>query len=265
MCLIIAAWHAHPDYPLVVAANRDEHFNRPTAAAHWWEDEPIILAGRDLSAMGTWLGIARDGRFAALTNYRDPTLKRTHAPSRGLLVRDALVSIAPTRKVLEHVASVASHYADFNLLVSDSRLLGIHESAASRTRVLGAGVHALSNHLLDTPWPKVEVARERFTAALEGGMADDDFLALLRDDAPAPDHKLPATGISLEWERMLSPVFVRAPGYGTRSSTLLMVRRDGAARLREWTWNEDAELAGEARHSFQVTLPRQDEDRDAAE
>lgn len=263
MCLILAAWHAHPDYPLVVAANRDEHFARPTAAAQWWEDEPKILAGRDLAARGTWLGITRDGRFAALTNYRNPALRRAQAPSRGLLVRDALAGIAPTLKVLGHVASVAQHYADFNLLVSDGRSLGIHESAARRTRRLAPGIHALSNHLLDTPWPKVEVARDRFRAALEGSLADDDFLALLRDDAPAPDDRLPSTGVSLEWERLLSPVFVRAPGYGTRSSTLLTVRRDGAARLREWTWNEDAELAGDITHAFRVTLPPGDGDGSA--
>lgn len=259
MCLIVAAWHAHPDYPLVVAANRDEHFSRPTAAAHWWEDEPKILAGRDLTAMGTWLGTTRDGRFAALTNYRNPALQRAHGPSRGTLVRDALAGIAQTRAVLGHVASEARHYTDFNLFVSDGRRLGIHESAAARTRLLDPGVYALSNHLLDTPWPKVELARERFEAVLADSMSEEAFLALLRDDQPAAEDRLPATGISPEWERLLSPVFVRAPGYGTRSSTVLWMRRDGVARLREWTWNEHAELAGEVAHDFHVTLPPDEE------
>lgn len=264
MCLIVVGWHAHPDYPLIVAANRDEHFSRPTAAAHWWEDEPKILAGRDLTAMGTWLGVTRDGRFAALTNYRNPALQRAHGPSRGLLVRDALAGIAQTRTVLGHVSSVAAHYTDFNLFVSDGRTLGIHESAAARTRLLDAGVHALSNHLLDTPWPKVELARERFEAALAAPEEDAAFLDLLRDDQPPPDHKLPATGVSLEWERLLSPVFVRAPGYGTRCSTLLRIARDGSATLREWTWNEDAEAVGEVHLAFQVT-PSQDADWDSVE
>lgn len=265
MCLIVVGWHAHPDYPLIVAANRDEHFSRPTAPAHWWEDEPKLLAGRDLSGLGTWLGVTRDGRFAALTNYRNPAVQRTHGPSRGVLVRDALTGNARTRAVLSHVASVAPHYAAFNLFVSDGRSLGIHESAAGRTRMLEPGVHALSNHLLDTPWPKVEVARQRFIAALNGPQVDDAFLDLLLDDQPAPDQKLPSTGLSLEWERLLSPVFVRAPAYGTRSSTLLFVRHDGAARLSEWTWNENAELAGQASHSFHATPPPLDEDRNDAE
>lgn len=258
MCLIIAAWHAHPDYPLVVAANRDEHFERPTAGVHWWDDEPSVLAGRDLVAHGTWMGITRTGRFAALTNYRNPAMRRDQAPSRGLLVRDSLAGIARTQSVLTHTASVAQHYADFNLFVSDGTSLGIYESAANRTRMLDAGVYALSNHLLDTPWPKVELARERFEAALADPLAEDAFLALMRDDRPAPDHRLPATGVSLEWERLLSPVFVRAPGYGTRSSTLLWIRKDGAARVREWTWNANAEQTGETTQEFQLTAPHRE-------
>lgn len=264
MCLIVIGWHAHPDYPLIVAANRDEHFARPTAPAHWWEDEPKLLAGRDLTGLGTWLGVTRDGRFAALTNYRNPAVQRAHGPSRGVLVRDALTGIAQTRTVLGHVSSVASHYTDFNLFVSDGRSLGIHESAAGRTRMLEPGVYALSNHLLDTPWPKVEVARQRFMAALNGPQTDDAFLDLLLDDQPAPDQKLPDTGLSLEWERLMSPVFVRAPGYGTRSSTLLFVRRDGAARLSEWTWDEQKKAAGQVNHEFTVTLPGPQEDIDKA-
>lgn len=259
MCLIVIGWHAHPDYPLIVAANRDEHFTRPTAPAHRWADEPKVLAGRDLLSHGTWLGATRDGRFAALTNYRNPAVQRAHSPSRGLLVSEALTGIAQTQQVLAHVASVAPHYTDFNLFVSDGRSLGIHESAAGRSRILEPGVYALSNHLLDTPWPKVEIARQRFVAALSGPQTDDAFLDLLLDRQPAPDHNLPATGLSLEWERLMSPVFVRAPGYGTRSSTLLFVRHDGAARLRELTWNEEAELAGEVNHDFHMSLPPRDE------
>lgn len=258
MCLIIAAWHAHPDYPLVVAANRDEHFARPTAPAHWWPDEPNILAGRDLTARGTWLGITHDGRFAALTNYRDPQLRREHAPSRGALVRDCLVSLAPARAALANVSAASQHYAAFNLFIGDGRSLGIHESAAGRTRMLDPGIHALSNHLLDTPWPKVTLARERFERALETPLSDEAFLALLRDDQPAADVDLPVTGVGIEWERMLSPVFVRAPGYGTRSSTLLIVRADGEARMREWTWAEDATLASEVDHSFRVRTHKPD-------
>lgn len=252
MCLIVLAWHAHPEYPLIVAANRDEHFDRPTAAAHWWPDAPDLLAGRDLTAQGTWLGIARNGRFAALTNYRDPRLRREGAPSRGGLVRDSLVATAPTLQTLSAVAATSDRYAAFNLLVSDGMSLGIHESATGATRLLAPGVHALSNHLLDTPWPKLRTARERFTRAIETPENPAPFLDLLRDDQPAADADLPSTGVGLDWERRLSPVFVRAPGYGTRSSSLLAVRKDGEACFTEWTWNEDAGPAGEAHYQFRI-------------
>lgn len=255
MCLIVAAWRAHPEYPLIVAANRDEQFARPAAAAHWWPDVPHVLAGRDLVANGTWLGITRTGRFAALTNYRDPARKRDNAPSRGQLVRDGLTGSQAAAHVLQQVAKLAPQYADFNFFFSDGKEFGIHESAAKRTRLLGPGVHALSNHLLGTPWPKVELARRRFEAALAMPLTDETFLALLRDDTPATDDCLPSTGVSLEWERWLSPVFVRAPGYGTRCSTLLQVRADGNSRLREWTWDENAQAVGDVEHHFHIKPP----------
>lgn len=267
MCLIVAAWQAHPEYPLIVAANRDEFFARPSQAAHWWAGdgneagaphESDILAGRDLTAGGTWLGLTRKGRFAALTNYRDPARQdgqHGQRHSRGLLVRDALSSAEPTAQLLQQIAANASRYADFNLLFSDGQQLGIHESATGRTRLLSAGVHALSNHLLGTPWPKLELARQRFEAAIAAPLADEQFLALLRDDATAPDEALPNTGVGLEWERRLSSVFVRAPGYGTRCSTLLLIGQDGLARLREWSWDEQARPMGEVEYRFRLEPP----------
>jgi uncharacterized protein with NRDE domain len=253
MCLIVLAWQAHPDYPLIVAANRDEHFSRPTATAHWWPDAPHILAGRDLVAQGTWLGITRGGRFAALTNYRDPRLRRDEAPSRGTLVRECLDAGEPVARTMETIATRSEQFAPFNLLAADSDSLALHESATGMTRRLDAGIHALSNHLLDTPWPKLRLARQRFEAALNAAERDDAFLQLLRDDHPAEDRELPDTGVGLEWERWLSPVFVRAPGYGTRSSTLLRVRIDGSVSFVDWSWDERGDLAGEVRHDFQST------------
>jgi uncharacterized protein with NRDE domain len=253
MCLIVVGWHAHPDYPLVVAANRDEFLTRPAVPAHWWADAPDRLAGRDLEAGGTWMGITPGGRFAALTNYRDPTQHRPGAPSRGALVRDCLESADNTESALSAVAEVSAQFAGFNLLVSDGERLGIHESTTGAVRMLEPGIYGLSNHILDTPWPKVRLARERFTAALGELPRDDAFLALLRDDAPAPDHHLPNTGVSAEWERWLSPAFIQAPAYGTRCSTLITVHRDGSVCLREWTWDSTGELASEVIHRFRIT------------
>ena len=253
MCLIVIGWRAHPEYPLVVAANRDEFLARPASPAHWWPDAPSILAGRDLEAGGTWMGITRSGRFAALTNYRDPTVRRPGAPSRGALVRDCLSTPDKVTATLERVAQVSAGYPGFNLLVSDGTELGIHESMTGSVRLLDAGIYGLSNHLLDTPWPKVRLARERFEAAMTRLPAEDGFLNLLCDDIAAPDEHLPATGVSADWERWLSPAFIRAPGYGTRCTTLLLVRNDGSTRLRELTWEDDGRISSEVIHSFAIS------------
>lgn len=252
MCLIVVGWHAHRDYPLVVAANRDEFLARPAVPAHWWTDFPDLLAGRDLEAGGTWMGIGRSGRFAALTNYRDPTLHRAGVPSRGGLVRDCLVADRDADAMLREIAAVSATYAPFNLFVGDGTSLGIHESTTGTVRLLEPGIYGLSNHLLDTPWLKVRLARERFAAALAGLPDEAAFLALLRDDVAAEDLHLPETGVSKEWERWLSSAFIRAPGYGTRCSTLITVHRDGSVRFREWTWDEQGELSGEVVHAFGV-------------
>lgn len=256
MCLIVVGWQAHPDYPLVVAANRDEYLARPAVPAHWWTDAPGILAGRDLEAGGTWLGMSRSGRFAALTNYRDPTQHRTGAPSRGTLVRNCLTGEDASTEQLKRVATVSRNYAGFNLLLSDGRNLGIHESTTGAVRTLPPGVYGLSNHVLDTPWPKVRLARDRFTDALSHLPDESIFLALLRDETHAADEHLPDTGISREWERWLSPAFIRAPGYGTRCSTLITLSRDGALSFREWTWDTEGELASEVHHRYRVSDSR---------
>lgn len=250
MCLIAFAWQAHADYPLVVVANRDEYLDRPAIPAHWWQDSSNLLAGRDLEAGGTWMGLSRGGRFAALTNYRDPSRRNTAAPSRGKLVRDALESDGDTLATLHAIAADSVRYAGFNLLVSDGQTLGIHESTTGTVRLLEPGLYGLSNHLLDTPWPKLALARHRLAALLPRLPAEDGVLELLRDDTVATDEQLPQTGVSLEWERLLSPTFIRAPGYGTRCSSLVLVDREGRTRLREWTWNDDGRLRSEVVHGF---------------
>ncbi|MFN4065108.1 hypothetical protein GO613_03025 [Azoarcus communis] len=252
MCLIVLAWQLHPDYPLVVAANRDEFLARPASPAHWWTDAPDLLAGRDLEAGGTWMGLSRNGRFAALTNYRDPSQRREGAPSRGALVRDALQAASDTQATLQSIATRSADYAGFNLLLSDGINLGIHESTTNTIQLLGPGIYGLSNHLLDSSWPKVERARAALSEALHHLPDRAPVLNLLRDTTAATDAELPSTGVSLEWERWLSPAFIAAPGYGTRCSSLITRDVQGTVCFTEWTWDSSGRPAGEVTHRYAV-------------
>ena len=257
MCLILVVWRAHPGFPLVLAANRDEFHSRATAPAAWWIGEPAILAGRDLEAGGTWLGITRDGRFAALTNYRDPRLIRTGVPSRGELVTALLRSRASVAESLAWLHAEGPRYNPFNLVFSDGERLGIYESVRDHGAELGPGLYGLSNHLLDTPWPKVRLAKSRLAAALDDPEDESAILRLLRDDEPAPDAELPQTGITLEWERMVSSAFIRARDYGTRCSTLVRLAADGAVRFDEWSWDNAGAATGRVSERFRrVTSSR---------
>lgn len=252
MCLILVAWQVHADYPIVVAANRDEFRRRPTASAQWWADRPELLAGRDLEANGTWLGITRSGRIAALTNYRDPRRIKLHAPSRGALVVQTLESPASIGERIAQLRDVSAQYADFNLLCTDGRELGVYESVPAQGRRLAPGIYGLSNHLLDTPWPKVERAKSSLATALSALPEDAALLELLRDDRPATDEHLPRTGVSLAWERLLSSAFIRGEDYGTLSSTVIRVGVDGHASFKEWSWQADGSLAGEVSYRFKI-------------
>lgn len=252
MCLILVAWRVHPDYPLVLAANRDEFYRRPAAPAQWWPEPQAILAGRDLEAGGTWLGVTHQGAFAALTNFRDPARQLSSAPSRGQLVPQILDSASPPTARLERLQAEGPRYNGFNLLWAEGGQLTVYESVPGRTQRLGAGIYGLSNHLLDTPWPKVLQAKSRLAAVLSALPDEQALLAMLRDDAPAPDEQLPRTGVSLAWERLLSSAFICAPDYGTRCSTLLTMARAGEVRFREQSWDAHGQPAGEVQHSFKA-------------
>ena len=251
MCLILVAWRVHSQFPCVVAANRDEFFGRPTAEADWWPGRAGILAGRDLQAGGTWLGVTRGGRFAALTNFRDPVAVVTAAPSRGALVTGFLEADWPTGAGLGEVARRGAGCNPFNILCSDGAELGVYESTTGSTRILGPGLYALSNHLLDTPWPKVTQAKSRLAEALNDLPKAAAMLDLLRDAEPATDEDLPRTGVSLEMERMLSSAFIHGESYGTRCSTIMTTDAEGTIAFSEWTWDEEGALAGMARYHFQ--------------
>jgi uncharacterized protein with NRDE domain len=262
MCLILFAIDTHPDYPLVLAANRDEFFDRPTAPCAAWQDEKGILAGRDLREGGTWLGVNHAGLLAAITNYREPVpaLSEAETISRGHLVSGFLLEGAPdARAYLTAVAGNAHHYRGFNLLLREKTGgLFWFSNRASRIHTISPGVHGLSNHLLDTPWPKVRRGRDRLASVLaHPGKPDiESLFAMLKDRYMPPEEELPDTGIGEEWERRLAPLFVCSPIYGTRSSTIVTVNHRGGIRLYERTYHyKEGIPAGEDTLSFHVRAP----------
>ena len=242
MCLLTFRWNQHPTHALVLAANRDEFYERPTDPAHFWDDAPHVLAGRDRSAGGTWMGVTRTGRWAALTNVRALDIRdpKPDAPSRGHLVADFLTGTTSPRNYIADVAARGSRYNGFNLLVGTPACCLYYSNHDGTIRTVSPGTHGLSNHLLDTPWPKVERSTRRLEQAVEtaNGAAPNPnaLLDLLDDRTRAPDEALPDTGVGLEAERMLSPPFIESPDYGTRASTVLLLRYDGRVRFVEQTF-----------------------------
>jgi uncharacterized protein with NRDE domain len=233
MCIILFAFDCHPDYKFICAANRDEYYSRPTREASFWENKNI-LAGKDLVRGGTWLGITRSGRFAALTNYRDPSAFMPDALSRGLLVLSCLESSEPAPAIIRRVSKDDGAYNGYNLLLGDMDGLYYHSNRLPGSEVhIEPGVHGLSNSLLDVPWPKVEKGKKRLEdCVLSGNIEPEALFNILSDDEPAPDEELPHTGVSYRWEKILSSIFVKSEDYGTCSSTVLLVGRDG--RVRFW-------------------------------
>ena len=238
MCLVLLARDAHPDYRLIIAANRDEFYDRPTAPAARWPDAPAVLGGRDLQAGGTWLGIDRSGRFAAVTNYRQGRREAAAPRSRGLLVSEFLLNTGDPRRYVERVAAEADLYNGFNLLAGDAGELLYFSNRGGPPRALEPGIYGLSNHLLDTPWPKVTATKGALEELLTRDPAEliPRLFDLLSDQGQAEDHLLPRTGVSLEWERLLSAAFIVSKGYGTRSSTVILVGPDGRIVFEERTF-----------------------------
>jgi uncharacterized protein with NRDE domain len=239
MCLILFAYRHHPRYPLILAANRDEFYDRPTQALDFWPDRPEIAAGRDLMRMGTWLGINRRGRLAAVTNYREGGVQRPDALSRGRLVADFLTGCAPAKDYL-HLLRAGSHrYNGFNLIVGDVRGLYHYSNRGGIVSRIQPGIHGLSNHLLDTRWPKVREGKSRLAAILaenENRIPWQKIMETLQDQSIPPDAQLPDTGVGPTWERTLAPIFISSPVYGTRCSSLLTIDTNGHVDFMEITW-----------------------------
>ena len=245
MCTLLIAIDHHPDHRWVIAANRDEFRDRPTAPMDWWADQPDLLAGRDLRAGGTWMGVTRRGRFAAVTNYREACCVYPRSPSRGALVADFLGSTATPQAYLEMIAGRSQRFDGFNLVVGDlnhglyyfgNRGEGRSGNTTSPPLRLTPGIHGLSNHRLDTPWPKVKRGKALFAACLKTNERPEArILEVLADTAQPADTDLPDTGVGLDWERILAPLFINAPHYGTRSCSVVRLGLDGRLDILERT------------------------------
>lgn len=249
MCLLVFAWRAHPRYELILAGNRDEFHERPATPADWWSPGDI-LAGRDERAGGSWLGVARDGRVAVVTNYREGATGEIGERSRGELVTGFLAS---GRSPSAWCADLdAGRYAGFNLLT-----FGADDACYLSNRGNGCGpvtdgVHGLSNHQLDTPWPKLTRTRSGFEALLDGPVVEADALfGLLGDRRRAGDGELPDTGVPIDWERLLSAPFIVHPDYGTRASTVVLVGRDGEICFEERRFDPAGVMTGVSDFRFQ--------------
>jgi uncharacterized protein with NRDE domain len=253
MCLITLAYRCHPDYPLLVAANRDEFYRRPTAAAQFWAEAPRLLAGRDLEAGGTWMGITECGRFAAVTNHRNPPSTPPKPRSRGMLTLDYLLGAAPAPDYLQSLARRAGDYAGFNLVLADHSGLFYFSNVENRLRRLPPGVYSLSNALLDANWPKQRRAARALAALIPGAVDHGELRATVSDRTPATDEELPDTGIGRELERALSSQFIVTGDYGTRATTTLAIHRSRRVEFLEQSFKPGGTAAGLRRYAFRQT------------
>lgn len=252
MCLILFALQQNEDYPLVVIANRDEYYARPTQAAHWWPDPQGIFAGRDLEAQGTWMGVTKIGRFAAVTNVRESGSVGPGRLSRGILTRDFLSCREPAEAFLKSIESGVDDYAGFNLLVGDRSGLFFYSNRHPGIRYIPPGIYGISNGLFDEHWPKIESGKQALADALQQGIDDDILMQILTDDRPASDKALPKTRVSLDIERMLSSRFIRSPDYGTRSCSVVRFSRDNQISFIEQNFINSEEIGVLIKENFQI-------------
>lgn len=257
MCLVVLSHGVHPDYPFVLVGHRDEFHARPTAEMAWWTDRPDTLAGRDLRAGGTWLGVARSGRWAVVTNFRRPEDPPPNAPSRGGLVAGFLDSDLPVAAAAAQLARSAPDYAGFTLLMSDGVAVAcVTNRPVVSVQVLGAGTYGLSNGRLDEPWPKVTLGRQRVAQLMDRGSADPASLfGALADRSEADTDTLPDTGLDPALEQRLSPAFIVGSEYGTRCSTALTVDRQGLVRVTERRHGADGGVTGRSAFAFNTIRP----------
>jgi uncharacterized protein with NRDE domain len=254
MCLLVLAWQVHPRYRLVVAANRDEFHERPTAPMAKWPAPDGIIAGRDLRAGGTWLAMDRARRFGIVTNFRELQPPASGARSRGNLIPDYLRNEAGAERYLEELQPTAGAHSGFNLLLTDRDSLWYASNRAEQfARRLPPGIYGLSNEFLDTPWPKLQRVRRRFDPLLMQGseVSKDELFAILSDPTQAGINEgLPRTGVSPEWEQLLSSPFIRNADYGTRCSTIVLLEPSGSASLTERRFDSEGSVIADTQFSL---------------
>ncbi len=255
MCLILFAGGKHADSPLIAIANRDEFYARPTRTAHWW-DEADILAGRDLEAGGTWLGLNRRGHFAAVTNVREPGGMKPGKKTRGDLTRDYLAGSDGAKAYLQRLSVHDQDYAGFNLLLGDSRGLWFYSNREQVIRSIEAGVYGISNGAFDESWPKLSSGKDELEALLDGDIDVAQLMEILTDHRIAEDHELPSTGVALDIERLLSSRFIRSPDYGTRACSVVTMDRDQGIRFCEQNYTDGEHSGARVHESFRVGAAR---------
>jgi uncharacterized protein with NRDE domain len=252
VCLVVIAWRMHPRFPLVLAGNRDEFHARPAAPAGWWPEAPGLLAGRDLEAGGTWLGVTREGRFGVVTNYREGSPGRGEL-SRGLLLTDWLTGSPRAEDFAARLRSEEQRYAGFNLLYGDPHSLAYHTNREAVGGPLEPGIHGVSNALLDTPWPKLVRTRARLADLIDGDRLETDaLLDILADTEPAGAEEAADDALDPAIRRILSAPFILSPAYGTRCSTVVLLRADGTMDFCERRFDPDGRTTGESRFSFRL-------------
>lgn len=245
----------HSTYKLIIAANRDEFLERPTKVAGFWEDQPDLLAGRDLRAMGTWMGITKCGLFAALTNFRNPKLEMADKLSRGEIITDFLTNGDSADDFLDKLQLKRDQYNGFNLVAGTVDQLYYYSNQQNEIIPIQAGTYSVSNHLLNTAWPKVTLAKKLLNDYMKGNehINPDDLFTILHNQDIASDENLPKTGVSLELERQLSSVFIDIPDYGTRSSTVILVSHRNEVTFIERTFYQGIETE---EHTYNFTIAK---------
>lgn len=253
MCLLLFAYRTHPDYPLVIAANRDEFHRRPASLADWWS-EGDVLAGRDLEAGGSWFGVNKRGRFAAITNFRDRDGPMPGARSRGELVIQALQTPLDGQAQLRALDAEADHYNGYNLVFGGIDGVFSYSNHSREASELAPGIYGLSNHLLETPWPKVRRGKSKLESYLVSDLppALEPLLELLGDRQQAEEADLPSTGLDPGWERRLSAMFIVGEEYGTRASTAVIIDKDGGVGFMERTFGVDGLQKSEREYHFRT-------------
>lgn len=254
MCLILIAYKTHPEYPLIIAANRDEFYQRPAQSAGYWEDHPQILGGRDLKCGGTWLAVDRRGRMAAVTNYREPSEQKQNLRSRGFLVTDYLCGTDSARAYLNSLVQHVTEYDGFNIFAGDISALYFYGSYLQQPLRMQPGLHGVSNGDLDYPWPKVSRGKQALAEILAANdVIDPETLFTVLSDREVPDDELlPDTGIGIELERMLAPIFVSGGEYGTRSSTVLIMDTGRRVYFSERNFDAGGNPQQTAAYEFEI-------------